>query len=270
MAVIGATAVRAARHEVLVGDPTAHANTTAALVFYPDVLEAAPGDIIRFVFTAPGSTHRVVKGLYGPPCVADPGGFDSGYRKVSADNASHSYFDFEVRRNYYSFYFFCAVDGGPNGRAHCLEGMVGMVNGSPAQLASYRDSAKALSALPPIHSTLTGQGFPTPTARPSQSRDGNGTEDRTKMLLLIFFGGLLAFLGIAWQLRRVRRRRAHYAALSTTTPAVRPVAGTTRSGPEELELPRYEERRGDALLAASDTRATHAAPTADPPPEYAR
>lgn len=262
-----ATAARAAYHEIVVGDFTAPSNSTQALVFLPDVLEASVGDTIRFIFAAEGSKHRVVKGLYGPPCVADPGGFDSGYRAVTADVASRSHFDIVLRRDG-PFYFFCAQAGARDERAHCLQGMVGMVNGSPTDLAAYRDAARSLKSLPPIASTLTGQGFPTPTAEPR--RGDGGMDDRTKMLLVIFFGGLTLFFLFSWGICRRQRRglrvlNARYGEVAT--PVSRepdPVTTTNRvqAGPEELELPRYEERRGDTLLAAG-------APVAEPPPVVA-
>ncbi|EJD45882.1 hypothetical protein AURDEDRAFT_184535 [Auricularia subglabra TFB-10046 SS5] len=203
-ALVATARVFAARYEILVGDPSAEPNSTAAFAFVPDLVNATRGDTISFVFAAPWSNHRVVQGRRAIPCSPAPDGFDSGWRPVGDDSSLNTTFNVVVQSSA-PIYFICLQPDGAEGRAHCIDGMVGAVNAAPASLAAFRDSAARLTALPV--SLTSGESKATPTATPSPSASAGKRDGGSKIAVGVTLAFIGAFLTLLWCFCRQQNRK---------------------------------------------------------------
>ncbi|KAI1862981.1 hypothetical protein JX265_009027 [Neoarthrinium moseri] len=128
-----AGAVAAEVHKIEVGG-------SGGLVFNPNNVRAAQGDIIEYHFYA--KNHSVVQSDYDTPCqLAKSNGFYSGYFPVS-DGESKSVFQITVN-NTNPIWFYCSQGN------HCSQGMVGVIN-PPADdknggLEDYRKKAASFT-----------------------------------------------------------------------------------------------------------------------------
>ena len=66
-------AVRAEVFDVVVGGPN-------GLKFEPEFVNAAAGDMVRFIFRA--KNHTATQSTFASPCSPAPGGFDTGFIEV--------------------------------------------------------------------------------------------------------------------------------------------------------------------------------------------
>nr|CAF06099.1 conserved hypothetical protein [Neurospora crassa] len=114
------------------------------LVFGPEIITANKGDILEFHFLP--SNNSVVKGSFDHPCepaTADTEErFFSGFLPAKSNEESPSIFRVTIGSTA-PFPFYCSTP------AHCSKGMVGIVNGSPDQLAQYKDQAARAAAAQP-------------------------------------------------------------------------------------------------------------------------
>jgi plastocyanin len=82
------TAVSAgATHSVVVGGP-------AGLVYTPEFVNAAVGDVVKFDFRA--MNHTATQSSFNLPCIALPGGAKSGFRPNLANTPGVQIFEFTV------------------------------------------------------------------------------------------------------------------------------------------------------------------------------
>ncbi|EJD42809.1 hypothetical protein AURDEDRAFT_168053 [Auricularia subglabra TFB-10046 SS5] len=125
-------AVFAATVNVTVGDQ--------ALVFKPNTIKAARGDIIRFQFIA--GVHSVSQsGGANVPCVQLEAGFDSAF--VSAANGQQVW-ELTIDDDTKPIWFFCKQG------AHCQQGMAGVINAASDDLFDqYITNAKAFTGSQP-------------------------------------------------------------------------------------------------------------------------
>lgn len=108
-------AVFAADHTVSVSDKDGN------LIFKPDNIEAAQGDMIMFKFWP--KNHSVVQASFDKPCEPMDGGFYSGFVPTSdANAAAPMMFTYEVKNASAPIWFYCSQG------MHCQGGMVGVIN----------------------------------------------------------------------------------------------------------------------------------------------
>ncbi|KAK3338564.1 hypothetical protein B0H65DRAFT_327089 [Neurospora tetraspora] len=114
------------------------------LVFGPEIITANKGDTLEFHFLP--RNHSVVKGYFGHPCqpaTADiEGPFFSGFLPAKSNEENPSIFRVTIGSTS-PFPFYCSTP------SHCSKGMIGIVNGSPDQLAQYKDQAAREAAAQP-------------------------------------------------------------------------------------------------------------------------
>ncbi|EGO59997.1 hypothetical protein NEUTE1DRAFT_40103 [Neurospora tetrasperma FGSC 2508] len=114
------------------------------LVFGPEIITANKGDILEFHFLP--SNNSVVKGSFDHPCepaTADTEErFFSGFLPAKSNEENPSIFRVTIGSTA-PFPFYCSTP------AHCSKGMIGIVNGSPDQLAQYKDQATREAAAQP-------------------------------------------------------------------------------------------------------------------------
>lgn len=104
----------------------AGADGTAALVFNPQVITAAVGDLINFEFH--GGNHTVTQSSFAAPCtqqfntVTQQNGFTSPFMPFDATTGQIGVFTLEVTQTANPIWFFCAR------KPHCKGGMYGAIN----------------------------------------------------------------------------------------------------------------------------------------------
>ncbi|KAI9675754.1 MAG: hypothetical protein M1817_001121 [Caeruleum heppii] len=118
-------------------------NKNADLVFTPNDIKAAKGDMIQFQFYP--KNHSIVQSTFDKPCepIADnmPGakGFFSGFMPVSANASMMPVYTVEVKDDK-PMWFYCSQG------KHCQGGMVGVVNAPAANTSRTIDTYKSLAA----------------------------------------------------------------------------------------------------------------------------
>lgn len=115
--------VSAADINVMVG---ANQAGEPGLVFDPQVVTAAVGDIVHFQFR--GGNHTVTQSSFANPCawqfntVANANGFNSGFVPFDAASGSVGVYSLEITQTATPIWYFC---GRP---PHCKGGMFGAIN----------------------------------------------------------------------------------------------------------------------------------------------
>jgi len=131
-----AGAASAANHIITV------ANKTGGLVFTPDNLEAAQGDMVTFRFWP--KNHSVAQSTFGAPCAPSNNGFWSGFvPTTSTESVANSTFTYEVKNASAPVWFYCTQG------MHCQAGMVGVINPpktGPNTLAAYKNASSLVRA----------------------------------------------------------------------------------------------------------------------------
>jgi plastocyanin len=108
---------------VIVG---ADASGAPGLVFNPQVITAAVGDLINFEFH--GGNHTVTQSAFATPCtqqfntVTNQNGFTSPFMPYDAASGQIGVFTLEVTQTANPIWFFCAR------KPHCKGGMYGAIN----------------------------------------------------------------------------------------------------------------------------------------------
>nr|GAT48317.1 predicted protein [Mycena chlorophos] len=125
--------------------------------FDPPTVSANENDIILFVFG--GDAHTVTQGSFEHPCVALPGGFDSGFQGRGPDfDAPTPVWSLTVSNTSEPIWFFCSATVPTS---HCESGMVGVINPPSINMyAEFVSAAKAVTSTPqPSPSFMpSGQG----------------------------------------------------------------------------------------------------------------
>jgi plastocyanin len=122
-AALAPSLVSAANFTVIVG---ASANGQPGLVFVPQQVTAATGDVVNFEFR--GGNHTVTQSSFANPCAwqfntaTNQNGFNSGFLPFNAASGQVSVYSLEVTDPNTPIWFFC---GRP---PHCKGGMFGAIN----------------------------------------------------------------------------------------------------------------------------------------------
>ncbi|KAJ8700775.1 hypothetical protein PTI98_003765 [Pleurotus ostreatus] len=131
------------------------------LAYDPPFVNAAPGDVVNFVFHP--KNHTVTQSSFDTPCVALDGGKRSGFMPVAAETDGLPTFQFQVVDTTPAW-FYCGQTG------HCGQGMVFAVNPpaepSPRSFTAFRDLAIATNG------TASSSAAASSTASSSAATDG--------------------------------------------------------------------------------------------------
>ncbi|KDQ52457.1 hypothetical protein JAAARDRAFT_210608 [Jaapia argillacea MUCL 33604] len=127
-----------------------------SLIFYdPPTLSAQVNDTITFVFAA--GIHGVTQSSFSTPCVALPGGFNSGLVGPGSNSSAPTLqWDLVLTDGSNPIWFFCQ-----NSRpeSHCAAGMVGVINPPSNDMwSSYIAAAKSVTGTPAPTTTPALQG----------------------------------------------------------------------------------------------------------------
>jgi len=129
--VMAALPVRPAQIQVTVGGPG------GVTQFSPSSVNANPGDVVNFVFQQ--KNHTATQSTFNSPCSAAPGGFDSGFVPVSANNTSGPFQEAQFQvTDTNPVWVYCRQTG------HCQLGMVFAINPG-TQFAAFQAAAMATS-----------------------------------------------------------------------------------------------------------------------------
>lgn len=106
----------------LAAEHTVAVSTKAGdLVFKPDNVEAAEGDMIHFKFWP--KNHSIAQSTFAKPCEPMQGGFWSGFVPTSdTEKVASTTFTYEVKNASAPIWFYCSQG------KHCQAGMVGAIN----------------------------------------------------------------------------------------------------------------------------------------------
>ncbi|KAF1942276.1 hypothetical protein EJ02DRAFT_346029 [Clathrospora elynae] len=167
-----AGATFAAEHVVAVS------NKTGSLVFKPESLKAAEGDMVTFKFWP--KNHSVAQAAFDSPCQPMNNGFWSGFVPTTSTEAVANWtFTYEVKNASVPIWFYCTQG------MHCQNGMVGVINppkSGPKTLEAFKNASKeATSNVSPtatagsggkLTQNMTGSmaGMPSPAATGAASQ----------------------------------------------------------------------------------------------------
>jgi plastocyanin len=137
-------------------------------------VNAQPGDVIFFTFQQ--KNHTVTQSTLASPCQPSPGGFDSGFMPVAADNTNGPFPAAQLTvKDSQPIWVYCRQS------SHCQQGMVFAVNPG-SNFNTFKANAMGSSSVPPASMstppTSTSTGSPLPTSTGSDHRvvvGNNGT-----------------------------------------------------------------------------------------------
>ena len=123
---------------------TGHTHTIAAgigLRYSPDNVSADIGDVIEWHFKP--KAHGVVQSSADKPCVALEGGFSTGLIPVPEGQTQADQVFQLIVEDTNPIWYYCPQLGGGEGKGHCQNGMVGVINAKVGVLNidRYRDIA---------------------------------------------------------------------------------------------------------------------------------
>jgi len=157
---------------VIVG---ADATGAPGLVFNPQVITAAVGDMINFEFH--GGNHTVTQSSFANPCtqqfntVTQQNGFTSPFMPYDAASGQIGVFTLEVTQTANPIWFFCAR------KPHCKGGMYGAINPSTT---GERTFAAFAASVPNADEPGFGVTAPfTPTPAGASTSGANTATSRT-------------------------------------------------------------------------------------------
>ncbi|KAG8894879.1 hypothetical protein FRB99_000939 [Tulasnella sp. 403] len=117
-------------HKIVVGG-------SAGLVYTPNNIQAAVGDVIQFEFQV--KNHTVTQSTFKDPCTPSAPGFDSGYMPVAASDTTFPTWSFTVNDTK-PIWGYCKQGN------HCQSGMVFAINANESSannFAAFQAAAKA-------------------------------------------------------------------------------------------------------------------------------
>jgi plastocyanin len=113
------------------------ANKTGGLVFVPETLTAAQGDMVTFRFWP--KNHSVAQSTFAQPCSPMNNGIWSGFVPTTdTEKVANWTFTMEVKNASAPIWFYCTQG------KHCQAGMVGVINPpkqGPNTLAAYKNAS---------------------------------------------------------------------------------------------------------------------------------
>lgn len=135
---------------------TSHTVTTGlqGSFFDPATLSVQLNDTVIFVFS--GAVHTVTQSTFENPCVALPGGFNSGGAGTNNTAIPPPTWTLQITNVSAPIWYFCQVT---RPQSHCAAGMVGVINTpSISMFQQFQAAAKAVSGTPAPVFTVALQG----------------------------------------------------------------------------------------------------------------
>lgn len=168
-----------------------------SLIYSPDNIKAAAGDMVQFQFVA--GNHTVTQSTFDQPCkpinsiMSNVTGFHSGYMPVAASQATGMIPTYTIQiNNTTPLWVYCA-----QGR-HCESGMVMVINENTAANAS-----RSLAAFKQLASAQTASSAPSSGTTGGTSGTGTGSTSTTTTGAtagagsMVKVGSSLGFAGVA-------------------------------------------------------------------------
>jgi plastocyanin len=178
-------AATAANHIITV------ANKTGGLVFNPESLEAAQGDMVTFRFWP--KNHSVAQSTFLAPCTPSNNGFWSGFvPTVSMESVANWTYTYEVKNASAPVWFYCSQG------KHCQAGMVGVINPpktGPNTLAAYKN-ASSLAADNVSPTSVAGFGGMLTEGNGSATPSGSAPAGASGTNAASHLAGSAAFAGL--------------------------------------------------------------------------
>lgn len=165
-ALAGVLPVLGANITVIVG---ADATGAPGLVFNPQVITAAVGDMINFEFH--GGNHTVTQSSFTNPCtqqfntVTQQNGFTSPFMPYDAASGQIGVFTLEVTQTANPIWFFCAR------KPHCKGGMYGAINPPTTGAKTFAAFAASVPNADEPGFGVTAPFTPTPAGSSSSGVD---------------------------------------------------------------------------------------------------
>lgn len=133
---------------------------SAGLVYTPNSINAAVGDIVQFNFLS--KNHTVTQSSFATPCIKSVGGFDSGFMPNPNNTVSPApMLQFQVTTST-PIWMYCAQKG------HCGMGMTFSINPTAAKSqAAFESLAKAQNGTAAAAGAAAGAGAAPPAAASS-------------------------------------------------------------------------------------------------------
>jgi plastocyanin len=220
--------VSAEEHWVEVGGP-------GKLLYNPEAIAAAPGDVVHFKFLP--KNHTVTQSSFAAPCsplMGDNGApmFDSGFHFVpDTQTTDFTVVDYVVKDTK-PVWMFCAQTG------HCGKGMVFAINcgpdGAANSFTNFKNSALAIgaagSSAPGYPNPNPTTGAPAPTTTPQTSGGGAVHQVKVGGTGLIFDPPTLQGVGVGDRVQFVFQNKNHSATQSTFAAPCNPKEGGFDSG----------------------------------------
>jgi len=155
LGLMAARPVRSAQIQVTVGGPG------GVTQFSPSSVNANPGDVVTFVFQQ--KNHTATQSSFANPCSAAPGGFDSGFVPVSANNTSGPFQEAQFQvTDTNPVWVYCRQTG------HCQLGMVFAINPGN-QFAAFQAAAMGNTTATSTASPAASSAAPSASSTSSSS-----------------------------------------------------------------------------------------------------
>jgi hypothetical protein len=134
------------------------------LTFQPFNNVADVGDVFEWHFKP--KAHGVVQSSFDKPCLALPGGFSSGLVPVPDGPAQSDQVFQIVVENKDPIWYYCPQLGGGEGKGHCQNGMVGVVNAKVDVFNIDKHREAALNFTGEAELGTPGKGYLIPNPNP--------------------------------------------------------------------------------------------------------
>ncbi|PFH59636.1 hypothetical protein XA68_12072 [Ophiocordyceps unilateralis] len=169
--------------------------------YFPDKVDAQPGEVVQFRFSAPGSMHTVTQSDFNTPCVAKAGGFNSGAQAVKAGSTETMVYNLVVNDTG-AIWCYCATGD------HCMSKMTMVINEGAAVKANSSRTGEAYADLASQFkgkSTTSGSSGSTTSGAPNTGNAGSSTgtpsaSSATSNNVVAVPATVMLFLGAAFML----------------------------------------------------------------------
>lgn len=175
-------------------------NATAGLVFSPNNITAAVGDVVQFTFNP--KNHSVTQSSFAQPCTPLYGGFDTGFLPVANGTEASSLPTRQFTVNDTKPIWIHCRQAANTAASHCGKGMVFAVNpgvdGTNNSFANFQTNALAVGAQLTANATNTTNTTASSTSStPKSSGLGGSSNGAISMNIYGANAMFMAGLGVA-------------------------------------------------------------------------
>ncbi|KAF7372674.1 hypothetical protein MVEN_00130700 [Mycena venus] len=172
VATIAAAAVVSAQNQTIFVNVGGDPNTLGGVYqFMPNSITASNGSVITFKFSGIPGNHSITQSTFQSPCQPVEGGFDSGWVEILKNSTAGVFpeWNLTITNNAVPIWFYCKQ---LIPIAHCIAGMVGVINVKPgvSSLAAFQAAAAKAGSVGQGQNGLVGSGA-SAAAEPSIQSD---------------------------------------------------------------------------------------------------